>query len=63
MNKTNMAVLEQACRNTRGELWLIGKTPFGMKWPALTCQNALDGIRIEYHCLMRLRSQKKRWRT
>lgn len=63
MTKTNMAVLEQACRNTRGECWLGGQTAWGMKYPAFTCENALEGIRREYHRLMRLKASKKRWRS
>lgn len=64
MTKTNMAVLEQACRNTRGSEWVAGMAPvLKCRPPVLLSVSSASRIRAEYHRLMRLKASKKRRRS
>lgn len=64
MTQTNISVLEQACRNTRGMEWVsMPLNGTGLPVPLILRVSSGMAIRTEYHRLMRLRASKKRWRN
>lgn len=64
MTQTDTAVLDQACRNTRGSQWIAGTSPFcAFRPPLLLAVSSADHIRAEYRRLLRLKRHKKRWQS
>lgn len=67
MTKTNMAVLEVACRNMIWPDWFIAVRR--LSWPSregsvvATAQYRWRHIVGEYHRLMQLKARKKGWRN
>jgi len=58
---TDLQVLDQACRNTRGWAWIVGTEIFtGARLPLLVSNSSELAIRTEYNRLLRLKKKRKR---